>query len=163
MSTATILLDTFNETRSLSHHYFKKLKDTDLNKCFEANGVPLNSAKWIMAHLAWAEHMLIIEALGGEKMHVEWFGKVAFGTPMCDASDLPEIEIIISKLQDVHDAVNTFVRPLTGEFLEEKNELGLRFGSNESKRYMLMHAIRHEGTHAGHLGWLCKINGIKTS
>ncbi|MDB5228366.1 MAG: hypothetical protein JWN78_2559 [Bacteroidota bacterium] len=163
MSTATILLDTFNETRSLSHHYFNKLKDTDINKTFDANGVPLNSAKWIMAHLAWGEHFLILEAMGGEKIPVEWFSKVAFGSPMTDPSSLPDIEEILSTLKTVHETANNFVRPLTDEFLEEKNVSGLRFGPNESKRYMLMHAIRHEGTHAGHLGWLCKINGIKTS
>lgn len=162
MSTAKILLNTFQETRNLSNFYFNKLKDTDINRTFEANGVPLNSARWIMAHLTWAEHSLILEALGAEKISVDWFRKVSFGTPLCKTEELPPIESILNTMKTVHDAVNSFVPLFTDEALEEKNMLGLKFGPNESKRFMLIHAIRHEGTHAGQLSWLCKINNIKT-
>ena len=160
MAEAELLLHTFNETRSLSNHYFKKLKDTDLHRSFEVNGVKLNSAKWLMAHLVWAEHFLILEALGGEKFPLEWFPKVAFGSPMCDAAELPDIETILASMKTVHDAVHLFVPTLTDEMLEEKNVLGLKFGPNENKKFLLIHAIRHEGTHAGQLGWLCKMNGV---
>ncbi len=72
------------------------------------------------------------------------------------------METILADMKSVHDAVNKFIPTLSEEQLEEKNVLGMKFGPNESKRYMLIHAIRHEGTHAGQLGWLCKIHGIKT-
>lgn len=162
MNTASILLQTFNETRNLTHYYFNKLKDTDINRSFEVNGVPLNYPKWLMAHVTWAEHFLVLEALGAEKVAIEWFGKVAFGTPMCKPEELPDMETILADMKSVHDAVNNFIPTLSEEQLEEKNVLGMKFGPNESKRYMLIHAIRHEGTHAGQLGWLCKIHGIKT-
>lgn len=162
MNTASILLQTFNETRNLTHYYFNKLKDTDINRSFEVNGVPLNYPKWLMAHVTWAEHFLVLEALGAEKVAIGWFGKVAFGTPMCKPEELPDMETILADMKSVHDAVNNFIPTLSEEQLEEKNVLGMKFGPNESKRYMLIHAIRHEGTHAGQLGWLCKIHGIKT-
>ena len=163
MTTAETLLNTFNETRSLSNYYFNKLKDTDINCSFEVNEIPLNSAKWIMAHLVWAEEFLILGALGGERISMDWFEKVAFGTPMCSSEELPDIETILSSMKTVHEAVIQFVPNLSDEFLEQKNEMGMKFGPNDSKRYLLMHAIRHEGTHAGQLGWLCKINQLKTA
>ena len=163
MSTAKILLEAYNETRGLSNNYFHKLKETDINRSFEVNGVPLNCARWIMAHLVWAEHFLMLEALGAPKIPEDWFPKVAFGSPMCPPEKLPDIETILSSMKKIHDAVNKFVPELSDKLLEEKNELGIKFGTNESKRYMLLHAIRHEGNHAGQLGWLVKINRIKTN
>lgn len=162
MSTAKLLLHTFNETRSLTSFYFNKIKDANINLNLDVNGIQLNSPKWIMAHLTWAEHFLLLEALGSEKMEIDWFSKVSFGSSMCNDDDLPDIENIIDTMNKIHEATQVFAGAITDEMLEEKNSLGLKFGPNENKKYMLIHAIRHEGIHAGHLGWLCKINGIKS-
>jgi hypothetical protein len=162
MTAAQLLLQTYNETRSLSNYYFNKLKDNDLGRSYEVNGVPLNYVKWIMAHLVWAENFLILQAVCGEKISNEWMEKVAFGAPMCAPEELPGIDTILAEMKKVHEAVNDRLSKMSNEKLEEKNELGLKFGPNENKRFLLIHAIRHEGTHAGHLGWLYKISKPKT-
>jgi hypothetical protein len=162
MTEAQILMNVFQETRSLSNFYFNKQKDSDVYQVFEVDGKPLNSAAWIMAHLAWAENFLILQAMNGPALNEDWFSKVAFGAPMAKKEELPEIDTILSVLNKVHETSQAFVNNLTAAELDTNNVLGMKFGPNTSKRYMLIHAIRHEGVHAGHLGWLCKLNAKKT-
>lgn len=158
MTEAQQLMYIFNETRSLSHHYFNKLKGVDLYHVFESEGKPLNSAAWILAHMAWAEYFLLLQALGGPALEIDWFGKVAYGSPMAGKEALPDIDTILATLNRVHETANDFVNNLSAEELEEDNLIGMKFGPNTSKRYMIIHAIRHEGVHAGHLGWLGKLH-----
>ncbi len=55
-----------------------------------------------------------------------------------------------------------YLKTLTDEQLEEENALGMSMGGSKALKNILYHAIRHEGTHAGQLGWLCKLHGLKT-
>lgn len=162
MNTAQVLLNTFNETRSLSLFYFHKLDSTQCERVIEYEGIRLNSPRWIMAHLAWAEQFLLLKAMGMEELPMEWLNKVAIGKPVCNPEELPAMDETLACLNQIHTAVNHYLPGLSDAQLEEKNAAGLKFGPNESKRFMFMHAIRHEGTHAGQLGWLCKLNTIKT-
>src|SRR5687767_12163158 len=116
MTEAQTLMYAFNETRALSMMYFNKQKDTDVHHVFEADGKPLNSAAWIMAHLAWGENFLILQAMGGPALNVDWFSKVAFGSPMAGKEELPDIETILSTLNQVHETAKTFVDQLSDEY-----------------------------------------------
>src|SRR4051812_21307446 len=102
MNTASVLCQAFNETRSLTLYYFHKLKDTDIDQTFVVNGIELNSAKWLLAHVVWAENFLILEALGGNKQSVEWLNKVSYGSNTKSA-DLPNVEQIMADMNLVHD------------------------------------------------------------
>ena len=162
MTEPQTLMYVFNETRSLTHFYFNKMKDADVYKVFEVDGKALNSAAWIMAHLAWAENFLILQALNGPAQNADWFSKVAFGSLPAKKEELPDIETILATMKIVHEATKEFVNNLAPEELDTDNVLGMKFGQNTSKRFLLIHAIRHEGTHAGQLGWLCKLHAAKT-
>jgi uncharacterized damage-inducible protein DinB len=52
---------------------------------------------------------------------------------------------------------------LTDEQLDEENISKMSLGGQDtSKRFSVIHAIRHESTHTGHFGWICKMKKIKT-
>jgi hypothetical protein len=46
--------------------------------------------------------------------------------------------------------------------MEAENVLGFGFGGIKTNRMMVIHAIRHEAMHTGHLSWLCKINKVES-
>ncbi|MFH1320427.1 MAG: hypothetical protein ABII90_07230 [Bacteroidota bacterium] len=61
---------------------------------------------------------------------------------------------------EVHKEALKFIRSLNNKQLDEAFQID--FLGFENKRIVLYHAIRLEAAHAGHLGWICKLNGIKT-
>lgn len=62
------LIKTYEMARNLSKYYNSKLGRVGLQKVYELNGIKLNSAFWILAHLVWTEHFLIIEGIGGDDL-----------------------------------------------------------------------------------------------
>jgi len=50
---------------------------------------------------------------------------------------------------------------LGAEALERPNPSGIP-AIGKTVRDVITHAIRHEGSHIGHLGWLCKLHGVRT-
>jgi uncharacterized damage-inducible protein DinB len=65
-------------------------------------------------------------------------------------------------MKELHEKVMQYLLTLTSEQLDEDNPTKFSFGNGDtSKRMMVQHAIRHEGSHIGHFGWIAKMNGIK--
>jgi hypothetical protein len=157
---AQLLADTFDKARGLTKWYLSLLKDTDMKHSFELNGQKLNSPLWIAAHLAWAENMLILQATGGNAFKIDWLEKVTLGSPH-DTTLLPDAKEVLSTMKSIHEASMNHLATLSDASLDEPNLTGISFGSN-TKLSVIQHAIRHEATHAGHLSWICKLNGIST-
>jgi len=158
---AVILAETFDYVRKMTKHIAKYLKDIDKTKRIEANGFTFNSPLWIMAHLTWAEHSILIVGVGGKPMDIPWLEKVSIGTNPDDLIDLPSHEEIIQTMDIVHQTAMDTVKALTDEELDQPNTAP-GFNPATTKRVVIQHAIRHEPMHAGHLSWLAKLNGIKT-
>lgn len=158
-SQSLLLAETLDFTRGLSKWYLSLLKDTDMKKVFEINGHQLNSPIWIAAHLAWAENMLVLKSTGGKVFDIDWLNEVGLGA-LHNTDVLPEAKKVIKTMKAIHEASLAHITSLTDEQLDEPNITGINFGEN-TKRRVIQHAIRHEGTHAGHLGWICKLQGIK--
>lgn len=164
MNEANILADVFEQTRQLSRFYISRLKDTDPTTTITVGEIPLNSAYWIVAHLAWAEHFLLVQGTGGAPLKSEWawLSQYGFGSDGKIANNSPNFKTTLDTLNQVHAEAMQYLNSLPPETLDEENTLGFSFGGLNTKRSIIQHAIRHEGTHAGHLGWLCKLNGAKT-
>ena len=158
---AIILAETFDYVRKMTKHMGKYLKDVDKTRRVEANGITFNSPLWIMAHLTWAEHNILIVGVGGKPMDIPWLDKVSFGSKPDDQTGLPTYEEIIETMDKVHETAMNTVKALTDEELAQPNNAP-GFGSATTKRTVIQHAIRHEPMHAGHLSWLAKLNGVKT-
>lgn len=164
MTNSELLAIAVDDARKYSMLYGKKLIDAkaDLHKIFEVSGVKLNSAAFIFGHLAVTENFLCLSCTGGEIVRFSWAKVFSLGAPMPEVKEVPPIAEILSVLNEVHTKSLSHIRSLTNEDLERPNTKGVKFGSDETMRSIIIHSVRHESSHAGHLGWLCKLHGIKT-
>lgn len=156
------LANVLDSIRQLTLFYWKKLADKDVFKTFDCNGVQLNNAYWIMAHLAVTENYLILRSTGGEMIKFSWAKLFGLGSAIPTKEECPPINDMIETFHLVYKKSMEHLLSLTDEDLSKPTTTGANFGGEDSYRAIITHAIRHEGTHAGHLGWLCKIHGIKT-
>jgi len=160
---ANILADTFESVRILTRWYLSKMKEVDMHKRFEADGKKLNSAYWVVAHLIWTEHFLLLQVLGGKTLDIPWLEQFRLGAKAQEPmQDSPDIKQLLDKWKEVHAAAMAHVRSLPDELLDKDNPMGIGFGGNNSFRMIIHHAIRHEAMHTGHLSWLCKLYGLET-
>lgn len=156
-----ILADVYEKVRSLSKMFIAGLKDIDIDKRLEIDNVKFNSAYWIVAHLVWTEHFLIIEGVGGEDMKIDWLNDYGFGTDPDKVISKPEYEEVLKKLDEVHHRAVEIIKGLSDEQMDEDNLIGANFGGSKAKRNVITHAIRHEPMHIGQISWILKSNGIK--
>jgi uncharacterized damage-inducible protein DinB len=164
-SEAQILAETFEDVRSLTKFYYSLAKEIDPRRNWEINGQKLNSLYWILGHIVWAEHYLLIEAMTGEQSDIPWL-------PLFDMADdqssevnglpKPTIKEILLNMDAVHAKAMGLLNAMTNEELGEPNKAGIQFRAGDAKRVIVRHAIRHEPCHTGQIGWLLKINGVET-
>lgn len=156
------LANTLDYTRGITLQYFDKLKEVDPHHLFEVDGKKLNSTLWIMAHLAVTENFLILRSTGGEMIRFSWAKLFGLGSTIPEPKDCPPFEEVLSTMKTVHQNSIAHLRTLNDADLIKATTTGFKFGGEDSFRRVITHSISHEGTHAGHLGWLCKLHGIKT-
>jgi hypothetical protein len=157
-----LLADTLNSTRQLTMYYLNQLKDVDVKKRFEINGFKTNSVHWIVSHLAWSEDFLILLAVGNKSTNMSWFEKFKIGSPYPDEKDFPTLEESLLAFGKIHEESIELLRTMPENAIHEPNHVGLKFANQDTKKVIIQHCIRHEGTHCGHLGWLVKMHGGKT-
>lgn len=162
LSQANLLADTYEMAYGLVRFYTGNLKEAEPYKQWEVNGAKLNSIAWINSHLCWSENFLLLKAAGAPSCEIAWLEHYSFGSDGTLHDPKVDMKVILSDRKIVHEAAMKHIRGLSNEDLEKENPLGIQFGQSKSIKSIIQHAIRHEGTHAGHLGWLCKINGTKT-
>lgn len=155
------LIETLEFSQKLAVWYVSLLKEVDPYQRFEVNGMETNSLYWIIGHLAWAENMLILEGTFGESFGDANLAKFAIGEKHeIDAKlDFKKLKTLA---REVHEKAIAHLRTLKDEYLNKPNAKNFGFGQEPTIQLIIMHAIRHLGTHTGHLSWLCKWNGIKT-
>ncbi len=162
MTASETLAQTMEQTRNLTLFYFNKLKDQDIHKQFVLEGLALNNAFWIMAHLAVTENFLLLHSIGAEREKISWARNFGLGSEIMEPENCPMFEEVKTVMNSVHAKAMNYVRSLTDEDLLKPTINGVNFGGEDSVKSTIMHAIRHEGGHTGQLGWLCKLYGIKT-
>jgi hypothetical protein len=164
-SEAQILAQTFEDVRSLTKFYYSRAQEMEPRKGWEINGHTLNSLYWILGHLVWSEHYLLVEAMTGEQSDIPWLP--LFDMPDDQSNDYnglpkPTVEEIIGTMDTVHAKAMRIVNAMSDDDLAEPNKAGIQFRAGDAKRVIIRHAIRHEPCHTGQIGWLLKINGLET-
>lgn len=162
MNESIVLANVMDKTRELTELYLDLLKGSDMPQVFYADSKPLNSAIWIMAHLPVTQNFLMLRSTGAEYVKIPWARLVGLGSTPPEKDQYPPVDEIRAVMNEVHSKSLAHVRGLSQEQLESPNTSGFNFMGIHSIRDVIIHAIRHEGTHAGHLGWICKLQGIKT-
>jgi hypothetical protein len=159
MRNAELLADVFDHARQLTTWYLSKLDDLDPIHQFEVDGTRLNCKLWICAHLTWAEWGLVVQPLTGAEPPREWLRQFSFGSPSEPAETWPTFDDVRAAMDEVHAMAMEAIRAID-DVTEPMTATRLRW--TDERRKIISHAIRHEGTHAGHLGWLAKLHGAKT-
>lgn len=150
-----------DQTRKLCRYYISRLQGVDVLKEFEAEGTKLNCVLWIIAHITWAQHALLLKTLDGPGVDIAWMRHFRTNSTSSPQPDWPSLNEVLQTMQQVHETAMKFVSSLDDKVLEEPAYIKAT-DWNTDKRHVIMHAIRHEGIHIGHLTWLCKLHGIKT-
>jgi uncharacterized damage-inducible protein DinB len=159
-SESQILANVYDSVRGLSKYFMSDLSKIDIDKRIETEGCSFNSAYWIIAHLVWTEHSLILNGIAGENMDIDWLENYSFGSDPDKIKFKPPFDEVLGKLDEVHSRAVEIIANLSDEQLEEDNLFGESFGASKSKRNLIIHAIRHEPMHIGQLSWILKAHGI---
>lgn len=161
-SEAQILANVLDNSRQLTLWYLSKLKDVDVYRTFDVEGKHFASVIWEIAHLAVSENFLILRATGGEKISIPWARMFGLGSAVPVKEECPSYEEVWKTFKEIHQKAIDHIKTLSDEDLDKPTLNGVNFGGEDSIRSVIMHCIRHESTHTGHLGWLCKLHDIKT-
>lgn len=163
MSKIETILEMMQSSRSLTLYYLAQLKDVDHQKVFECEGKKLNSVSWIMAHLCWTDNFLLINSSENTiSIAKEWFEEYGFGSVPDEIQTKLTYDETLEVLNVNRAICIDYLKTLSDEQLEQDNKLNMTMGGSKALKNILYHSIRHEGTHTGHLGWLCKLHGLKT-
>jgi hypothetical protein len=157
-----VLVEAIEEVRNLTLFYLSRLNGTDYFREFEMEGQRFNSTAWTIAHLTWAEDFLILRAITGEGSGLKWTDQFRIGAPRPELNLYPSFEEIFNGFSEVHLKSMDVLMGMIDEDLEKTNKINLKFQKGDNVKVCLMHHLRHEASHGGHLSWLCKLNGIKT-
>lgn len=155
------LRDMMDATRKIANAYIKKLDGKDVRQSFLVNGTQLNSAYWLIGHMAWAQNNLVVRSFGGPNPEVKWLKHFGIGKPHQESLDNgPSWEELVAGFHKVHEVAMHHLSTLNDNALEEDNLINWEVMNSKSKGATLIHHIRHEGMHVGHLGWIVKLHGI---
>jgi len=158
---AQVLAHVMDRTRQYTLNYLRYLKDVDVHRRFVCEGVELNTAFWLVAHLTTSENGLLLMATGGPFEKFTWAKHFTLGSKGLPAEECPPYAEVWATFKEVHAKAVAHVATLSDEVLNGPNMTKLPL-IGDTTRDVITHAIRHEGSHIGHLGWLCKLHGIKT-
>ena len=159
MNEAAVIAEIYARTRQITRFFLNKVPADKFSSRPVAEGRKMNSAQWILGHLIQTEGDLGLRGTGGSPEEYPWLDKFTFGSTLSDnPADHPSKEELMQAFDTQEQLVQKHIRSLSDE------DLGKETGNSWLKTYrdQLYHMIRHEGSHAGHLGWIAAIYGADT-
>ncbi|HEX2616159.1 MAG TPA: DinB family protein [Flavobacteriales bacterium] len=158
---AQTLAHVMDKTRKWTLFYLNKIKDQDPHRRFVCEGKELNTLYWLVAHIATTQNGLLLAATKGPFEKFSWAKHFNVGAAGLPADQCPPFQEVLDMFQAIHTKAISHVATLNEEALDSPNPTNFpAFGPQV--RDVVIHAIRHEGAHAGHLSWLCKLYGVPT-
>ncbi|MBP8824044.1 MAG: DinB family protein [Flavobacteriales bacterium] len=156
---AQVLSHVMDRTREGTLNYLTALNGQDPHRTFALEGKVLNSVYWLVAHLATSENGLLLATTQGPFQKFWWAKHFTVGASGLPQAECPPYDEVLATFHEVHRKATAHVASLDEAVLNAPNPTKLPIGP--TIRDVVTHAIRHEGAHAGQLGWLCKFHGIK--
>lgn len=162
MTEPEILALAVDRTRDYARSYLLRLKNVDPHREFEVNGMKLNTAYWIVAHLTVTQNWLVLRATGGPFEKFSWAKHFNLGSTPPPPELCPPYEEVWAMFKAIHAKAVPHVASLNDEQLAQPHTAMIKLGGTDTVRDAILHQLRHEALHTGHLSWLCKLHGIKT-
>ena len=161
-SKSLIIAEQMDNTRELTRYYLSKLKEADVYQSFTCNDKKLNPIIWELGHLAVSQNWLVLYLGHGTPEKIEWGKLFALGATPPKKEEYPPYEEIWNMFKRVHDKAINHVSSLNDDDLDSVPKKEIPFIKENNLKNLFMHSIRHEGIHAGHISWLCKLHNIQT-
>lgn len=162
MNDARLLADLMDHAHAMTMQQAERLQQRDLHQRFVVNGIELNSAFWILAHLAVSENWLILRGTNGPFQKFSWAKQFTLGATPPAPAECPPFEEIMSTLERVHRLAVDHVAGLSDADLASPHHARMDLDSGADMRAVIHHHIRHVNMHNGQLAWLCKLHGLPT-
>ncbi|MBZ0206330.1 MAG: DinB family protein [Flavobacteriales bacterium] len=157
---AQVLSHMMDRTREWTRFHLSALKGQDPHHRFTCDGKEFNTVFWLVAHLATSENGLLLAGTGGPFEKFWWAKHFTLGAPGLPPAECPPYEEVWETFNAVHKKAVAHIATLDEAALNAPNPTKLT-AIGTTVRDVITHAIRHEGGHIGHFGWLCKLHGIK--
>ena len=123
-------------------------------------GKELNSAFWIVAHLAVSENWLVLRGSRGSFRKFSWAKHFSIGSTPPPVSECPPWNEVLDTYRTVHADAIAHVAGLDQAALDAPHEALMRISAGNDVRAILGHHLLHESGHCGQLAWLCAIHGV---
>lgn len=162
MTEAQILSRQLDKARELTRWYLSLMKECDPYKTFEFEGKRFNSIIWEIGHLAMSENFLANYLTYGPAIKEEWFKHFAMGGDNKVSDEYPDFKSVLNSFKSIHNTTIEHINTLTDDDLDKPTKKEFNVAGIVTVRDALIHSIRHESTHTGHLGWLCKLHEVKS-
>lgn len=162
MTEAQILARQLDKGRELSRWYLSLMKGCDPFKTFEFDGKRFNSIIWEIGHMAMSENFLANYLTYGPARKEEWFKHFAMGGDNQVSDNYPDFKIVLDGFKEIHSNTLEHINSLTAGDLDKPTKKEFNVAGIRTVRDTIIHAIRHESIHTGHLGWLCKLHDVKS-
>lgn len=152
-----------DRTREYARFYLSPLKGVDMHRRFSVDGKELNTAYWLVAHMAVSENWLLLRGTGGPFEKFSWAKHFNIGSTPPPMELCPPYEEVWAMFKAVHEKARSWVAGLGDEQLNAPHQAApLAIAGMHTVRDIIMHHCRHEALHTGQLAWLCKLHGIRT-
>ncbi|MBL7982361.1 MAG: DinB family protein [Flavobacteriales bacterium] len=162
MNQAALLAELMDHTHAFTLQHMERLDGKDLHQRFSVGGTQLNSPFWILAHLAVSENWLVLRGTGGPFQKFSWAKQFTLGSTPPLPAECPSLEEVMDTYAQVHSLAIEHVRDLSDEALKSPHLALMNLDGGTDMKAVIKHHIRHESSHNGHLGWLCKLHGLPT-
>ena len=162
MTEAQILSRQLDKSRELTKWYLSLMKDCDPMKTFSLNEKTFNSIIWEIGHLTMSENFLGMYLTYGPSVKLSWAKEFGMGTNNTEKDNYPAFTEVLAAFKSVHEATVSHIASLTEEDLEKPTKMEFNVAGIKTVRDAVIHVIRHESIHTGHLGWLCKLHDVKS-
>lgn len=162
MTEAQILARQLDKARELTKWYLSLMKECDPYKSFEFDEKRFNSVIWEIGHLAMSENFLANYLTYGPATKEEWFKHFSMGGDNKVTDEYPDFKEVLNSFKQIHASTIEHINSLTDEDLDRPTKKEFNVAGIVTVRDAIIHSIRHESTHTGHLGWLCKLHGVKS-
>jgi hypothetical protein len=162
MTEAQILARQLDKSRELSKWYLSLMKDCDHNKTFTFEKKTFNSIIWEIGHLTMSENFLGMYLTYGPSVKISWAKEFGMGSDNTAKENYPSFSKVLVSFKSVHDSTVNHIASLTDEDLDKPTKIEFNVAGIKTVRDAVIHVIRHESIHTGHLSWLCKMHGVKS-
>lgn len=162
MTEAQTWIFMLKKTREQSLFLLNKLSDCDLDTNFHIDDKKVNSIRWVAAHMAVSANFLLLHTTGGDRIKLPWARAYGLGGQGLPKDEAPQLDEILAALDEIQNRAEVHFQSFTELDFDAPTATGTNFGGEDSIRSIVAHHIRHENSHAGQLGLICKALGKPT-